>query len=282
MNAIELHQAQKSYSDFILGPLTLSLPSGCILGLVGENGAGKTTTIKLLLNLIRRDGGKVQVLGKDPVQSGPALKEELGVVLDEVGFPDCLTPGQLEKVLRHTYSRWDSNRYCSLLHRFRLPEKKPFSDFSKGMKMKLGLASALSHDPKLLILDEATSGLDPVVRDEVLELIYDFTRQENHSVLFSSHIVGDLEKLCDYVAFLHQGQLLLWEEKDRLLEDYGLVSLPLSQLEALPKGTVLGKRQTPYGLEVLVKKDRLPLGFSAASVGLEELFVLLIKGRETR
>ena len=282
MNAIQLHQVQKNYSDFTLGPLTLSLPSGCILGLVGENGAGKTTTIKLLLNLIRRDGGEVQVLGKDPVQSGPALKEELGVVLDEVGFPDCLTPGQLEKVLRHTYSRWDSNRYRSLLHQFRLPEKKPFSDFSKGMKMKLGLAAALSHDPKLLILDEATSGLDPVVRDEVLELIYDFTRQENHSVLFSSHIVGDLEKLCDYVAFLHQGKLLLWEEKDRLLEDYGLVNLSLSRLEVLPKETVLGKRQTPYGVEVLVKKDRLPLGFTAASVSLEELFVLLINGRETR
>ena len=131
MNAIQLHQVQKNYSDFTLGPLTLSLPSGCILGLVGENGAGKTTTIKLLLNLIRRDGGEVQVLGKDPVQSGPALKEELGVVLDEVGFPDCLTPGQLEKVLRHTYSRWDSNRYRSLLHQFRLPEKKPFPIFPR-------------------------------------------------------------------------------------------------------------------------------------------------------
>lgn len=148
--------------------------------------------------------------------------------------------------------------------------------------MKLGLAAALSHDPKLLILDEATSGLDPVVRDEVLELIYDFTRQEDHSVLFSSHIVGDLEKLCDYVAFLHRGQLLLWEEKDALLENYAMVSLPLSQLEALPKAAVLGKRQTPYGVEVLVKKENLPAGFTAGAVSLEELFVLLIKGRELR
>ena len=282
MNAIELHQAQKRYSDFTLGPITFSLPAGCILGLVGENGAGKTTTIKLLLNLIRRDGGSVQVLGKDPAQSGPALKEDLGVVLDEVGFPDCITPAQLDRVLHYTYARWDSGRYHSLLHRFQLPEKKPVSDFSIGMKMKLGLAAALSHDPKLLILDEATSGLDPVVRDEVLELIYDFTRQEDHSVLFSSHIVGDLEKLCDYVAFLHRGQLLLWEEKDALLENYAMVSLPLSQLEALPKAAVLGKRQTPYGVEVLVKKENLPAGFTAGAVSLEELFVLLIKGRELR
>ncbi len=282
MNAIELNQAQKRYSDFVLGPLTLSLPSGCILGLVGENGAGKTTTIKLLLNLIRRDGGRVSVLGKDPASCGPGIKEDLGVVLDEVGFPDCLTPAQLDKVFRHTYSRWDSQEYHALLRRFQLPQAKPFSDFSKGMKMKLGLAVALSHHPKLLILDECTAGLDPVVRDEVVEMIYDFTRQEDHSVLFSSHIVGDLEKLCDYVAFLHQGKLLLLEEKDRLLEDYRRISLPLSQLEALPGSAVLSRRQTPYGAEVLVKKENLPAGFAASPVSLEELFVLLIKGREHR
>lgn len=282
MNAIQLNQVEKNYSDFRLGPITLSLPTGCILGLVGENGAGKTTTIKLLLNMVRRDGGTVAVLGKDPMQRNPAWKEDLGIVLDEVGIPDCITPVQLDKILSRTYSRWDANQYYDLLHRFQLPEKKPFSDFSKGMKMKLGLAAALSHHPKLLILDEATSGLDPVVRDEVVELIYDFTRREDHSVLFSSHIVADLEKLCDYVAFLHRGQILLWEEKGRLMEDYGIVSLPLSQLGVLPKELVLGKRETPYGVEVLVKKRSLPVGFTAGPVGLEELFVLLMKGRELR
>lgn len=282
MYAVEWNQVGKTYSDFRLEPFSFQLPSGCILGLVGENGAGKTTTIKLLLNLIRRDSGEIRVLGRDPVKDGPSLKEDLGVVLDEVGFPDCVTPLRLEKILRSAYSRWDSQRYFSLLDRFQLPRKKPFSDFSKGMKMKLGLAAALSHHPKLLILDECTAGLDPVVRDQVVELIYEFTRREDHSVVFSSHIVEDLEKLCDYVAFLNRGRLLLWQEKDLLLEEYGKLHLSLDQLKRLPAGLALGQRLTPYGGEVLVKKRELPAGLTAAPIHLEELFLLLMKGRENR
>lgn len=279
MNALEIRGLTKDYGAFCLRNLNLTLPSGCILGLIGENGAGKSTTIKLILDMIRKDEGTITILGQDNQKNLRNLKQDIGVVLDEVGIPECLTPLQVGKIMAGTFTRWEDGLYREYLRRFSLPEKKPFKELSKGMKMKLGLAVALSHHPKLLILDEATAGLDPVVREEILDILTDFTREESHSVLISSHIVSDLEKICDYIAILHQGQLLLCEEKDRLLETYGLLSCTREQLENLAPGTVLGKKESPYGVQALVRRDLVPAGWNISPVNVEELFIFLVKER---
>lgn len=222
MNALEIHGLTKRRGDFVLRGLDLTLPAGCIMGLIGENGAGKSTTIRLILNALSRDGGAPSpVYGKDNRALTPLEREDIGAVLDEVGLPEYMTARQIGCMMAGIFTRWQPEVYRGYLRRLALPEDKPFRDFSRGMKMKLGLAAALSHQPKLLLLDEATSGLDPVVRDEILTIFADFTRDEEHAVLISSHIVSDLEKICDYIAFLHKGRLLLCEEKDRLTEAYG-------------------------------------------------------------
>lgn len=277
MNALELQHVTKSFSDFSLDNLTLTLPGGCIMGLVGQNGAGKTTTIKLILDMLQLDGGYISVLGMDHHKYAREIKEDVGVVLDEVGIPACLTAKQVGKVMQHTYKRWDKETYTQLLQKLSLPENKPFSDFSRGMKMKLGIAVAMSHGAKLLILDEPTGGLDPVVRDEVVEMFYEFTRQEDHSILISSHIVSDLERLCDYVAFLHEGKLLLCEEKDALLDSYCCVRGTAEQLCVLDASLVLHKKETPYGVEVIMRRENVPSGLAYGPISIEELFVTMVK-----
>lgn len=277
MNTIEVRNLTKNRGDFTLDRITFTLPGGCILGLIGENGAGKSTTIKLLLGLLRKDEGTIAILGRENGERDTLLKEEIGVVMDEVGMPGCLTPAQTGKMMSKIYRSWEPERYKELIRKFALPWDKPFQEFSKGMKMKQGLAVALSHKSKLLILDEATSGLDPVARDELLDILREFVTDEEHGILISSHIVSDLEKLCDYIAFLHKGRLLLWEEKDRLLEEYGIFRGSRSQLEALDPAAVCHKRVTPYGTEALVLRDRLPRGTEVGPVSIEELFVQLVK-----
>ena len=275
MNALEISHLTKHYEGFSLQDLSLTLPEGCILGLVGENGAGKTTTIQIILDMLPADGGTVTVLGQDSHRNVP-IKQGLGVVLDTVGLPPCLTALQAEKVMAPIYQNWDSKTYRGYLKTFDLPETKKFGDYSKGMQMKLGLAIALSHKAKLLLLDEATAGLDPVVRDQVVDILLDFARAGG-SVLMSSHIVSDLEKLCDYVAFLHKGKLMLWEEKDYLLGEYGLVHCTKPDLEALPEEAVLHKKESPYGAEALVRRKALPKGMEVSPVTMEELFIYMSK-----
>ncbi|MBE6908274.1 MAG: ABC transporter ATP-binding protein [Ruminococcaceae bacterium] len=277
MNALELRGLQKNYGDFMLGPLDLTLPAGCIMGLVGENGAGKTTTIKLILDMISRDGGTVSLYGKDAKESYPLGKEEIGVVLDEVGFSACLNALEVGKIMRGVYRNWDQAVYEGYLRRFELPEKKKFKDYSLGMKKKLGIAAALSHNARLLVLDEPTGGLDPVVRDEVVDIFSEFTRDESHAVLISSHIVSDLEKLCDYIAFLHRGKLMLCEEKDELCEEYGVARCSLEDFAAIEPSAVLGKRETPYGIEALLRRADAPAGMELGRIDIEDLFVLMVK-----
>ena len=275
MNAIELKGLEKHYKDFDL-KVDLELPQGCILGLVGENGAGKSTTIRLLLGMTRPDGGSIRVLGQEK-----ADKEQIGVVLDEPAFPECLNARQVGKIMAGIYRNWDAAVYESYLKKLNLPENKPFKDFSRGMRMKLSIACALSHHPRLLVLDEPTSGLDPVVRDEVVELFADFAREEDHSVLISSHIVSDLEKLCDYVAFLHKGRLLLCREKDALREEYGLAQLSRADFEALDPSCVVGSRRTPYGVSAILRRDLAPAGLTLEPMSIEDLFILMVKGEES-
>ena len=279
MNAIAIRGLEKHYKDFDLH-LDLNLPEGCILGLVGENGAGKTTTIKALLGMLRPDAGSITVLGHDNRSGFAPVREEIGVVLDEGGFPECLTSAQIGKVMAGIYRGWDPAVYESLLKKLSLPADKKYKDFSRGMKRKQAIAVALSHHAKLLVLDEPTSGLDPVVRDEVVELFSDFTRDEGCSVLISSHIVSDLEKLCDYVAFLHKGRLLLCEEKDALRESYGLVQLSKADFAALAEDAVVGSRSTPYGVSAIVRRDAVPAGTPIEAVNIEDLFVVMVKGEE--
>ena len=277
MNALELKNVTKSFTGFRLDAINLTLPCGCVMGLVGENGAGKSTTIKLILDMLHKDGGSITVLGRDNQDDIRLTKEDVGVVMDEVGIPECLNAKQVGNVMRHTFRNWDDAEYARLLQKLSVPERKPFKEFSRGMKMKLGIAVAMSHGSKLLLLDEATSGLDPVVRDEVLEMFDDFTRDETHSILISSHIVSDLEKLCDYVAFLHKGKLLLCEEKDVLLARYGIVHCTARQLEELAPGAVRYKKETPYGVQAMVLRDAVPAGTQISPISMEELFVFMVK-----
>ena len=275
MNALEIKDLKKSFSGFSLENLSLTLPSGCIMGLIGENGAGKSTTIKLILDMLHKDSGTVTILGRDNEKGLSLLKEDIGVVMDEVGIPECLTTKQVGKIMKHTFRNWDDAEYNRLLQKLSLPEKKPFKEFSRGMKMKLGIAIAMSHGAKLLLLDEPTGGLDPVVRDEVVDMFYDFTRNENHSILISSHIVSDLEKLCDYIAFLHNGRLLLCEEKDKLLEEYCIIHCTVEQLSEI--GNVKYKKETPYGAEIIMARKDVPTGFHSSPISIEELFVFMVK-----
>ena len=284
MNAIQLSHINKSFGDFAIRDLCLEVPSGTICGLVGENGAGKSTTIRLLMGALRPDSGSARVLGSDV--SSPefrAVKEDIGVVLDDACFPESLNAVQVGKIMAGTYRRWDQGLYDGYLKRFDLPLKKQFKDFSRGMRMKLAIAVALSHQPKLLVLDEATAGLDPIVRDEVLDLFNEFTREEDHSILISSHILSDLEKLCDYIAFLHKGDLLFCEEKDRLLEEYGIFEDSRENLDCLMPEAVVAREETRYGgVRALVKRDLAPAGFRMEKPSVEDIILFLVKGAKNR
>lgn len=272
MNAIEIQNLTKTYPGFTLDKLNLTLPSGCILGLIGENGAGKSTTIKLILDMLRPDSGSVTVLGSETTDM-----EDIGVVMEESGFPECLNTAQISKIMADIYRRWDARKFTHQLEKLGVPGKKKYKDFSKGMKMKLAIAVALSHDPKLLILDEATSGLDPVVRDQVLDIFTDFTWDEGHSILISSHIVSDLEKVCDYIAFLHKGKLMLFEEKDALYEQFGTMLCSKEDFASIDPAAVKGKRESRYGVEAIVDRSLIPAGMAVSPVGIEELFVFMAK-----
>ena len=284
MNAIELSHINKSFSGFAIRDLNLMVPSGTICGLVGENGAGKSTTIRLLMGALRSDSGTAAVLGVDV--SSPEfqqVKEDVGVVLDEAYFPESLNAVQVGKILAATYRQWDQRLYEGYLNRFDLPAAKAFKDYSRGMRMKLAIAAALSHRPKLLVLDEATAGLDPIVRDEVLDIFNEFTREEDHSILISSHILSDLEKLCDYIAFIHQGNLLFCEEKDRLLEEYGIFTDSAEQLECLLPEAIVAREPNGYGgVRALIRRDLAPAGFQLEKPSVEDIVLFLVKGAKTR
>ena len=278
-NAIEVRGLTKRYKDFALEGLDLALPYGCVLGLVGENGAGKSTTIRLIMDALERDGGTVTVLGRDNrSREFLDLKEDIGVVLDETFVPEVINAKQMGKIMAGTYKNWDQAAYDGWIRRFELPLDKKFKDYSRGMTMKLGIAAALSHHPRLLLLDEATGGLDPMIREELLEVFADFAAEEGHAVLLSSHIVSDLERICDYIAFLHKGKLALCEEKDVLLDKYGILKCSREQLANIPEEAVHGKRVGTYGVEALVEREFMPRDAVVDRANLEDIILYMVKG----
>ena len=280
MNAIELSHVNKSFGSFAIQDLNLTVPTGTICGLVGENGAGKSTTIKMLLGALRPDSGSIQVLGSNVADPKfTAVKNDIGVVLDDAWFPEIINARQVGAIMADTYANWDAALYESYLDRFSLPRDKKFKDFSRGMRMKLSIAVALSHNPKLLVLDEATAGLDPIVRDEVVELFNEFTRNETHSILISSHILSDLEKLCDYIAFIHEGRLLFCEEKDRLLEQYAIFTGTSEQADSLlPEAVVYRESNGLGGVHAMVRRDLVPDTLALEKATVEDIILNLVKG----
>ena len=281
-NLLSLRHVEKDYGSFQLRDISLDLPGGTIMGLIGENGAGKSTTIKGILNLIRLDGGTITVLDRDNRTEERAWKEEVGVVLDECTFHDTLRAREVGKILARIYRKWDGSLFNRYLEQFQLPRDKTIKAYSKGMKMKLSIAAALSHHPRLLILDEATGGLDPVVRDEILDEFLAFVRDEDHAVLISSHITSDLEKAADYITYLHQGRVALQGAKDELLEHYGRLVCGRSQLEGVDPAFVVGRRTGQFGCEALVQRrrefKRLYPDLTVDPVSLEEIMVFMVRG----
>ncbi len=284
-NAITVQGLCKQYPSFALKDVSFNVPSGSIVGFVGENGAGKTTTIKSILNIIRRDAGEISLLGQNAGEA--AARAEVGVVFDECSFHDWLRAAQVGRILAGVYPGWDAAYYNELLARFGLGEltgkKNLIKTYSRGMKMKLSLAAALAHRPKLLILDEATSGLDPVVRDEILDLFLDFIGDEEHSILFSSHITSDIEKAADYLVFIHKGRIVLNAEKDELLANYGVVRCTPEQFSRLDAAHVKGMRRGGFGVEALIDNRpalRAEEGVVLDKASVDDIMLFTIRGME--
>ena len=279
MNALEIKNVTKKYKGFTLDNINLTLPSGCIMGLIGENGAGKSTLIKAILGMIKYDG-TISVLGAEGNAELLNAKQDIGVVLDQSYFPDGINVKQVNSIMKNTYENWDENEFFGYIDKFALPMDRAFKDYSRGMRMKLSMAVALSHKAKLLILDEPTGGLDPIVRDEIVDILYDYTRAEDHSVLMSSHILSDLEKLCDYIAFIHEGKLVFVDEKDALTERYGLVNCSEAEFEFI-KDAAVGVRKNGYSVQALVDREKAS-GIKTESATLEEIIVFMVKGAGER
>lgn len=282
MNLLEISGLTKEYKGFKLDGVDLVVPGGTILGLIGENGAGKSTTIKCILNLIRRDGGEIKIFGQDAVAEECSVKEDIGVVLDEAMFHDVLKIPNIEVILSKLYKSWDHQLFEDYLRKFDLPKNKKFKAFSKGMKMKLCIAAALSHRPKLLILDEATGGLDPVVRSEILDEFLAFIQDEDHAILISSHITSDLEKVADYVTYLHRGRVAVSGAKDEILETYGRLICAKADLDRVDRSLLAGVRTSQFSCEALVKDrrafQRKYPGLTVDGVTLEDIMVFTVKG----
>lgn len=286
MEAIKISNLSKRYkksSRPSLDNVSLDLPQGCVLGLVGENGAGKTTLIKAITGSVKFDSGSIEVLGHDidaasQNKTDDRFRQDIGTVLAEDSFPEIMTAGMIGNVMKSIYINWDSACYNRYLEKFGLDSKKKYKEYSRGMKMKLSIAVAMSHNAKLLLLDEATSGLDPVVRDQLLDEFNEFTRDENHSILISSHITSDLEKICDYIAFIHEGRIVMCDTKDAILDKYGILHCTDDVLAELEDGAVAGSKSSDYGAEALVVRSKVPDTFDISPVSLDDIIVYIARG----
>ena len=281
-NTIDVKNVSKTYPGFQLDNISFTIPEGMIVGLIGENGAGKTTTLKAILNMIEVDGD-IKVFGKDIKKNEKEIKEELGVVLDDSFLSEYLTAKQINKVIKQFYKTWDEDKYFEYLKEFQLPEDKLVKEFSSGMKMKLKIATALSHHPNALILDEPTSGLDPIIRNEILDIFRKYIlEQENRSVLLSSHITTDLEQIADYIIFIHQGKIIFNLPTTDLLENYGIVKCNEQEFQGLEKKDYISYRKDKYSYQVLVSdKKSVKKKYKFAVIdkpSIEDIMLLYVKG----
>ncbi|WP_341301963.1 ABC transporter ATP-binding protein [Lysinibacillus sp. FSL H8-0500] len=278
MNAIEIHNLHKDFESFSLKDISFAVPQGTIMGFVGENGAGKSTTIKCMLNLLKKEYGEILLFGKDIVEHELSIKNDIGVVFDDLYVPDTLNATQLDKMMKKVFKAWDSDYYFERLIQFNVPKRKKIKELSRGMRMKLSIALALAHHPKLLILDEPTSGLDPIIRDEILDLFLEFMQDETHSILFSSHITSDLEKIADYITLIHNGEILLSESKDVLLYEYGIFKGSNEEVNDLPEHAIIRTRNGTFGTEALVLKNEVNQAFKLEKPSVEDIILFYVKG----
>ena len=284
-NAIEIRNLVKNYGNkFTLGEINLDIPSGIIIGLIGENGAGKTTLIKSILNIIRLDKGNIKIFEKDIKINESEIKENIGVVLDNMFFPELLMPKDINSIMKDVYKNWDEQLFNKYLSEFKLKNNQSIKSMSKGMRKKLEIATALSHHPKLLILDEPTSGLDPVVRNEVLDIFLDFIQDEEHTILLSTHITSDLEHIADKIIFINQGKVVLDQSRDDLLDNYGILKCDGDNFDTISKDDIIAYKKNKYDCEILVndinKIKKKYKDFIVDKITLEELMVLMIKGEK--
>lgn len=278
MDALRIENLSKEYSGFKLDNVSFSVPKGSIVGFIGENGAGKTTTMKTMLNLVKKDEGSVHILGKEYDESDKELKEHIGVVMDTICFGPELSAKDINFCLKRIYKTWDEAKFFGWIEKLQIDQKKRVKDYSRGMTMKLSLAAALSHDTKLLILDEATSGLDPVVREQMLDVFLEFIQDEENSILMSSHILSDLEKVCDYITFIHKGKILFSMNKDDLLEKYVIVKCEDAELENIEKTAIVGCRKNALGgASALVEADQVPAGMITEKADIEDIMLYLVQ-----
>jgi ABC-2 type transport system ATP-binding protein len=283
-NALAVKGLTKKYADFILDDVSFDVPQGTIVGLIGENGAGKSTTINAVLGLIRKDAGAISILGKREHEIDNAIREQIGVVFDGSNFTGSLSPKKLNNVLKNIYASWNEQTYHGLLKKLSLPQNKKIKEFSRGMKMKLSIAVALSHDSKLLILDEATSGLDPVVRDDILDMFLDFIQDEENSILVSSHITSDLEKVADYIVFIHNGKVVFSKSKDELIYRYGIIKCGSAQFDSLDKSDIIAYRKQDYEWQILVAdraaaQKKYPKALIDPAT-IDEIMLMYVKGEK--
>ena len=275
---LQIDSLCKSYEDFSLQNISFALPQGCIMGLVGQNGAGKSTTLKAILGLVRPDSGSVKLFGQELQENEGQIKEQIGVVFDSMNLPELLRGKDVGKVLGPLYQSWDQTAFNGYLERFSLPKNKLIKDYSRGMKMKVAIAAALSHGAKLLLLDEATGGLDPIVRDEILDILLEFMQDPTHGILFSSHITGDLEKIADYVTFIHEGQVRFSQPKDELLDSYAVVKCSPQQLASIDPAALISVRSHQYGTEALVRRDAVWADAVAERPTIEDMMLFIARG----
>ena len=284
-NAIEIRDLTKKYDGFTLDNISFDVPRGSIMGFIGQNGAGKTTTIRLMLNLIKKDSGSIKMLGLDNTENEREIKSMISAVFDELPFHEALNADQLSVIMSGLYKSWDKKTYLSYLERFALPRKKRFGEFSKGMKMKVQIAAALSHGAKLLIMDEATTGLDPVVRNEILDIFLEYLQDESNSIFLSSHITTDLEKIADSVTFIDKGRILLSGNKDEIVENHGMIKCTNSQYKEIAPEDVISARLTDFGAEVMVSgKEKIEKKYSGLTIDnttLEEIMLFYVR-RKTK
>ena len=284
--ALQINGLTKEYPGFKLDHVSFTLPCGTIMGLIEENGAGKSTTINAVLDLIRKDDGNILFWGKELSHNPRQLKEDIGVVFDGINFYETLTPVKVGKISATAYRQWDPAAYKGFLDQFQLPADKEIKTFSKGMKMKLSIAAALSHHPKLLILDEATSGLDPVMRDDILDVFLDFIQDETHSILMSSHITTDLEKVADYITFIHQGKIVFSKPKDELIYNYGILRCGAEDFHRLDPADILAWRKNDYQWDVLVEDKNKAMSRYRSIVidnpSIDDILLLYVKGEQVK